>query len=126
MLKEETVLLKIVLIVSLIGMSLLFLLSAKLPRQAEDAILMSSLEEMPENAQVKIVGTITSIVDTPTIMILEIKDSSDTMKVITDKKGMELKLKKKMKVEVQGTIKMYKDEMEIEAAKIRILEKNGR
>lgn len=123
MLKEEAILLKIVLIISLTGMLLLLWLSAKLPKQAEDTVLISSVEEMPEHTQVKIAGTIVSIKDTPTIMILDMKDSSSTIKVIADKKGMELKLKQKMRIEVQGTIKMYQEEVEIEASKIRILGK---
>lgn len=124
MLKEESILLKIVLLISLIGTAWLLFLSARLPKQTEDAILISSLEEIPENTGVKIIGTITSIKDTPTIMIIDLKDSSDTVKVIADKKGMQIKIKQKMRIEVQGITKTYKDEIEIEASKIRILEKN--
>ena len=120
MLKQEHILLKITLLISLLGVLLLIIISNYLPKQASSSTLISSLEELPEGTAVIVSGTISSVIDTPSILILQVKDTSGTIKVIADKDHLETKLTKNAQIEVEGTLKTYKDEREIQASHIKV------
>jgi|GEM_PF-2303832 RecJ-like exonuclease len=122
MLKEEKILLKCALAVSLLGIIILIIL-AETGSKGEEIVFISEAKEAEEGQEVGIQGEVKVLKDTPTITILTIQDETSEIKVIADKKGMETKLQKGMFVEVEGKIKLYQEEKEIEASTIRILKK---
>lgn len=110
-------LLKFALISALIGTALLLFLSTKLePR-------LISIEEIDAGKIdnfVKIAGNVTNIKDIENLLIIDVKDKSDTIKVVVYKSSKEtIDLNIEMQVEVIGKVTEYKGELEIEASSIK-------
>lgn len=119
MLKQEKIFLKLSLIISLLGIVILILISNKIsPETAETTI--DQLKSLELNSEVSIAGEIISVIDTPTILIINIKDPSGSIKVIADKKSLDKTLNKGAIIEIQGELKKYNEELEVEANKITI------
>ena len=121
---QEKILLKSTLIISLLGMLLLIGISSHLPKESAENMLISSLEETPQGTQVTITGIITAIHNVPSMLIITVQDTSGSIRVIIDKKEMKEKLRVKTKVEVEGILKEYKEEREIQASMVEVFEKS--
>ena len=108
---------KMALATSLIGLFILILMTEnlELPNTNIEDINKEHLEK-----QVKISGTVTSITNTQSIAIMNLKDNTDEIKVIAYKKE-DLKIKKGQIIEVLGIVKEYENEIEIESSLIKII-----
>ncbi len=69
------------------------------------------------NAEVSIKAKVLSIQDTPTVMILTVKDDTDKIRVIMFKSTW-INMKKGITLLITGKIQKYKDEMELLAKEI--------
>ncbi len=121
MLPKEKIFLKIAVICSLFGLLLLIIISNYLPRKSVESTTIGSIEETPEGTEISVKGTITSIKNTPTILIITIEDAASKVNVIADKKYLQENLKEKSIIEVTGTIKIFNNEKEIQASSVTIL-----
>ena len=121
MLPKEKIFLKIAVICSLFGLLLLIIISNYLPRKSVESTTISSIEETPEGTEISVKGTITSIKNTPTILIIAIEDAASKVNVIADKKYLNQNLKEKSIIEVTGNVKIFNNEKEIQASSITIL-----
>ncbi len=120
MLIQEKILLKITLVISLLGMLLLIFISQKIAPQDANAIPINTLQDREENSQVTIMGVLESVINTPTILILKVKDNTGTMTVIAGKKEVSERLRKGMSIEVIGTLKTYEGKQELEAQTMKV------
>tara|TARA_B100001971_G_C17764731_1_gene321931 strand:+ start:186 stop:527 length:342 start_codon:yes stop_codon:yes gene_type:complete len=111
---KESTLLKISLSCSLIGVFIVLLMSENLELKTTkiNSITKKNIDQM-----VKINGVITSVKDLPGILLLNIDDGS-VIKVIVFKEE-ELNLATGEIVEIEGIVKEYKNELEIEASLIK-------
>lgn len=114
---EETKLFKTALIVSLIGLLILIIVSEKITLPNSN---ITEAKSLPIDSHAKVQGKITNIIETPGLLILEIKDNSDNIKVIVFK-PIDTNLTKDQNIEVEGRITQYKDEKEIQADLIKII-----
>lgn len=105
---------KICLSISLIGILILFIYTGSLSLDIKDISLINK-EDL--NKFVKVNGQVTSIRDLPGILILSLKDKTSQIKVIIFKED-ELKIKKNDILEIEGIVKEYKEELEIQAEKV--------
>ena len=114
----ESLLIKITLVISIIGIIILFFISDKLkPKEYQINFLSKeNLEEL-----VKIRGKITDLKETQGITILTIEDKSGPIKVTLFKNNQIIKPRKGQFVEVIGKFKTFRKEFEIEAKEIKIL-----
>ena len=112
---KETTLLKIALICSLLGLVLLYFISAKID------IKYYKPSKLSENVgdDVKLTGTITKISQNENVAFIEIDYSSPVTIVAFG--SDELKLKNNDVVEVIGKVQEYKGKNEIIAQKIRVI-----
>lgn len=111
-------LLKVALVSAIIGTALLIFLSAKLePR----LISIDRIDVRKIDNFVKIMGSVTSVKDTQSLLIFDVKDESGIIKVIAYKGKEEIDLNKGMQIEIIGKVKEYKGELEIEASSIKNL-----
>ena len=115
---EESLLIKISLIMSLVGIILLFLISNKIKVKEYPVNLLS--KELLEN-HVTVTGIVTNLKESPKFLFLTIEDKNkDIIKVLLDnKKG--IRLRKGLEIKVTGKLKVYQKEFEIEASEIKIL-----
>ena len=114
---EEGILLKIALVSSLIGILLLSFIEEKISLK-ESNITMIDYSLLENHVKVK--GAAVNIKDLENILIFDLKDNNGKIKVIAFKKN-KLKIKKDSILEVEGIVKEYNNELEVEAKKIRIL-----
>ncbi len=114
--KEKT-LLKVSLIFALIGILILIFLSEKLSLESSQ---ISSITNSSIDKSVKVKGTIASIKDTPSVLILTLKDNTGEIKVVAFK-NQNITLQKNSIIEVEGIIKQYQNSLEIEAKKITLI-----
>jgi len=114
---QESTLFKISLSLSLIGILILLLKKKKKDLSSSNIseIINSSIEK-----EVKIKGIVTKITNTPGLLILNIKDNTAEIKAIAFKEK-EIEINKNDIIELQGIVKKYKNELEIEASLIKIL-----
>ena len=107
---------KITLVLSIIGILLLFFISDKIkPKEYS----LSELSKEVLEKEIKVKGEITKITEKPELTIMYIKDSTEKeIKVISFGK---LNLKKGLNIEVIGKLKSYKNELEIEAKEINLI-----
>ena len=117
MLLQEKILLKISLIISIIGIFILYIISSKM---SLNTIKISEINEDLIDKEVKIKGTIKQYFDNPSVVILKVEDNSGAIKVAVFK-NKDTVFKTKTNVEITGTVKKYKYELEIIAKTIRIL-----
>ncbi len=114
---DEQKIFRVSLVVALIGLPLLLFMSEKLePEYSKIAnITNKNLDQF-----VKIQGEITKIRDLEDILILEIRDETDQITVTTFKKG-KINLTQGQRIEVEGKVIRYKNEMEIQSSLIKII-----
>ena len=67
--------------------------------------------------EIKTSGTITGIKYFPSLVTFDIKDKTGKIKVITFDR--EVDIKEDLEIQIEGTIKEYKNYLEIEAKQIR-------
>lgn len=112
---KETALLKIALICSLIGLIILYFISAKIEVKDYKPILNKNIGE-----DVKLKGTVTKISDKGDVVFIEVNQQSPiTVVLFSDDDN--LKLKNGDVVEVVGEVQEYDGKNEIIAQKIRVI-----
>ena len=114
---EEKKLLQIALISGIVGIIILFIVSERINLEVSN---INSITLKNFNQEVKIRGTITSIKETTKLRIIDVKDETNSITIISFSK--ELPLEKDTKIEVQGKIIKYKDQPEIQARTIKIIQ----
>ena len=112
---ENTVLLKISIIISLVGiLSMLFLaetLEVPLTKIKE-------LEKKKIDEKIRVQGVIIQVKETPKAILFTLKDETGTITAIIFKEGS-LILKKGQKVEVEGTLLEYQGKKEISVSWVK-------
>ena len=117
MLIQEKILLKISLMVSIIGLFILYIISSKI---SLDFIKIGEIDDELIDKEVKVKGLIKSYQNSPSVMKLKVEDSSGSI-YVTAFKDENIKFKTKMNIEVIGTVQKYKSELEIIAKTIQVL-----
>lgn len=115
---EEKRLLELALFCSIIGIFIILIISERIEA---DVINIGKINSSLNEKEVKILGEISKVRETPGLFILEVKDQNNSIKTIVFKED-NLKLKKGDMIEVTGEVKEYKGETEIDASEIKILE----
>ncbi|MBI2663118.1 hypothetical protein HYX15_01145 [Candidatus Woesearchaeota archaeon] len=113
---KESTLLKISLCFSLIGVFIILIIAETLEVKQYG---ISSITDKEVDKKVKIVGTISSIVETPGLFILDIIDETGKMKVVIFKED-DLGFNKYDEIEVTGKVIKYRNYLEIEAETISL------
>ena len=111
-------LIKISLAISIIGIFILLLILEYFP---PDLVKLQDLTEDYLETSVRIQGTITQIKETPTVLILKLKDSNKLITVIAFEEAAPLDLKLNSQVEILGKVESYENELEIITDKITLL-----
>jgi aspartyl/asparaginyl-tRNA synthetase len=109
---NESILLKASVIVSLVGIILLWLISTTIEPNSN---------ELRENNYVKIKGKIQSLQESDKTFFLKVKEESKVFDVVVFKNGI-LELSKGQEIEVSGTVTKYNGNYEIMAEKIKVFE----
>ena len=112
---KDSTLLKIALSISLLGILTILLISEFTPLSLTN---ISDLQFKTLNQKVKVYGQITSITETPKIILFNLKDNTGEITILLFKKE-NVTLEKNQFIEVQGTLTEYKDKLEINADLIR-------
>lgn len=112
---QEKSLLKAALVCSLIGILIILFISEKIELPITE---IKKIDKSMMDKEVKIQGILTSITETPGLLILNIKDNTGEITVITFKEE-EIELKRNTQVEIQGTVIEYKGKIEIDATSIK-------
>jgi len=107
---EEKNLLKLSLIVSLTGLLILIVVIENIEIKEYQ---IKELTKKDLNKDVKLSGIITRVTETPGLIIFNLKDDTGEITGIIFKEES-INLTKNQKVEVQGKIIEYKDELEIQ------------
>ena len=114
---DEKTLLKIALIGSLIGILLIMFVEEKLGVQ--DAVI-SSLSKDSVDQEITLKGKVSSLRNTPSVVLFDLADKSGKIKVVAFKDGKNVSLKLNDVVEVSGTVKEFKSSLELEAKTIKV------
>ena len=111
---HENNLLKVALMCSIVGIFVIFIFADRLE---PSLISISDVSDSFIDQSVKIRGKIDSIKDGSSILILNVKDDTGSIKVVMfDGEGFELK--KGEMVEVLGEVKEYRGGFEVEAKRV--------
>jgi|TARA_Y100000310_G_scaffold202483_1_gene202683 RecJ-like exonuclease len=113
---DEKTLLKIALIGSLIGILLIMFVEEKVGVQ--DAVI-ASLSKDSIDQEISLKGKISSLRNTPAVVLFDIVDKSGKIKVVAFKEN-NISLKLDDVVEVSGTIIEFKNSLELEAKTIKV------
>ncbi len=116
MLNEEKTLIKMSLIFSLIGLGILMLLQKS---QTTEATPINTINEETLNKMVRVSGTITSARELPTIFIAKLKDNTGSIDVVAFRSDT-IEIKRGNNVEVEGKVKKYKENLQVEAKRITV------
>ena len=117
MLTEEKTLIKISLVLSIIGLGVLIVLG----KSPIDGITqISSINDGLLNSNIKVVGTISSIKSLPSVEIMKVKDSTGTIDIVAYRSDT-IDISNGDEVEIEGKISKYKENLQIEAKRIRVL-----
>lgn len=113
---DEKTLLKVALFCSLMGILILIIISERItiPTHTINTINKTLIDK-----EIKINGEITTIKETPGLLILTVQDSTGKITVIIFDK--EITINKGDHVEIQGTVTEYKNILEIDAKIIRLI-----
>ena len=113
---KETTLLKIALICSLLGLAILYFISAKIDvKEYKPSQLNENIGD-----DVKLIGTIAKISQNDDVAFLEINYQNPVIVVLfTDNKNLSLKVDDT--IEVIGEVQEYKGKNEVIAQKIRVI-----
>lgn len=114
---QEKSLLKVALLCSLIGIFLILIISEKLNLPELD---ISSINESHLEKYVRIKGEITRKSDASSLLILNVQDSTGNITVIAFKED-EMLLNKGDFVEIDGIVKKYRGQLEIDAKRIKVI-----
>ncbi len=114
--KEKT-LLKISLICALVGLYALFLINERI---SVDSKTIAEINSTLLEKDISVRGEITRVTQTDGLYLINIKDKSNKEITIVVFRDQELELKKGNIVNVEGTIKDYKGNLEILAKKIEL------
>lgn len=114
---EEKTLLKIALACSIVGIFIIFIFADKLE---PSLVNISGISQSFIDKNVKIRGTVSSFRITSSVLMLDMRDETGTIKVVAfDKEDFEAD--KGQAVEVIGKVKEYQGVLEIEAKSILFL-----
>lgn len=111
---DEKNLLKVALICSVIGIFIIFLFADRLE---PSLISISDISDSLLDRDVRIQGKISSIKESSSVLILEVKDDSSAIKVVAFDNDYS-NFKKNQSVEILGVVKEYKGVLEIESKQI--------
>ncbi|MBW2980996.1 hypothetical protein KY360_06280 [Candidatus Woesearchaeota archaeon] len=113
---KEKSLLKVALVCSLVGVTVLFFISEFIEVEERD-IDEITIDDLDKN--VKIIGTVSKVVDTDKVVIMDITQPQK-LKVMLFK-DEEINLKKGNYIEVLGKVQEYEGELEIIGDRIRLI-----
>ncbi len=114
---EEKTLLKIALVCSIVGVFIIFIFADRLE---PSLINISGISQSLIDKDVKIQGVVSSFRITSSVLMLDVRDETGTIKVVAfDKEDFEAD--KSQVIEVIGTVKKYNGVLEIEAKNILLL-----
>ena len=114
---EEKTLFKTALIVSMVGVIVLFFFSEF--SELEDMNIKEiTIEDLDKD--VKVIGAVTKIMDTDKVIIMDIAQQ-DNLKVVVFK-DKNISLKKGDYIEVLGTVEEYEGELEIIGDRVRLID----
>lgn len=113
---KETNLLKVALICSLVGLTVLYFISTKIEfKDYKPSILNKNIGE-----DVKLNGIVTKITDRENVVFIEVNQQSPITVVLFTDDG-NLKLKEGDNIEVLGEVQEYNGKNEVIAQKIRVI-----
>lgn len=110
---DEKNLLKVALICSIIGVFVIFIFADKLD---PSLISISDISSSFIDQSVKFEGKVTSVINNPSVSILDVKDDNGSIKVVAFDNDFELR--EGQVVEIFGKVTEYKGVLEVEAKKI--------
>ncbi len=113
---EEKRLTKIAVLCSLAGILLLLVIAEQ---QDTSASNIQNITNASIDQTVHMKGKIIALKETPAVTIAQVQDTTDAITVIMFRKE-EISLEKGMLVEVEGIVKVYNDELEIEAKRVKV------
>ena len=113
---KETILLKIALICSLIGLIVLYFISAKV--EVKDYMPAELSKNVGDNVKLK--GAISKINDKGDVVFIEM-DYQYPVNIVVFSKDPNLNLKNGDEIEVIGKVREYKGKNEIIAEKVRVI-----
>ena len=114
---EEKTLLKIALVCSIVGVFIIFIFADRLE---PSLVNISSISQSLIDKDVKIRGTVSSFRITSSVLMLDVRDETGSIKVVAfDKEDFEAD--KGQAVEIMGKVKGYQGSLEIEAKNILLL-----
>ena len=111
---DEQGLLKVALICALTGILVLIFISNTIEIKQYQ---IKDITKKMLDKDVQVTGEITRITETPGLYIFDIKDKTGTITAIVFKEGP-IELEKNQEITLQGTVKEYKDKLEIVAEQI--------
>ena len=113
---HEKTLFKLSLICSLVGIFIILVINESYNLSYSN---ISLIDNSSIGKTVKVQGFITSVSNSPGILIMNIQDKTSNITVIAFKEE-EINLQKNDLIEVSGIVKEYKDKLEIEAKEIKV------
>lgn len=114
---EEKTLLKIALICSIVGVFIIFIFADRLE---PSLVSISGISQSFVDKDVKIQGTVSSFRVTSSVLMLDVRDETGSIKVVAFDKE-DFKADKNQAVEIIGKVKEYNNVLEIEAKNIIFL-----
>lgn len=114
---EESTIFKIALLFSLIGIFIILIVAETLEVKLYK---ISSITNENLDEKVKVIGKVTSIRETPGLIIIDLKDETGIIKVIVFKED-EININKDDNLEVIGKVIKYRNYLEIETESIKII-----
>lgn len=117
MLQQEKKMIYCSLVCSLIGIGILLIMQKS---GTSPTVKISEINDKLLNTDIVIKGTLTSLRETPSVTIAQVKDKSGTIDVVAFKSDT-LEIKKGQTIEIEGKIKKYKENLQVEAKRIRKL-----
>jgi len=115
---QEKILLKIALITSLLGLSILYAISDNIEIKEKD-IEKITIENKDEF--VKLSGIVSNLVNSEKVMILEITQPQEITVVLFKNKNNSIDINEGNEVEIFGKVDEYNGKMEIIAERVRII-----
>jgi RecJ-like exonuclease len=114
---NESTLLKLSFVFSILGILIILFISET---SSIELYKISDITNENLDKNVKIIGTIRNIIDTPEILITNIEDDSGTITIAIFKEE-NLVLEKHWQIEVIGKVTEYKDQLEIIADQVKVI-----
>ena len=115
---EEKTLFNISLVCALVGTLIILFISEN--KDISDSNI-ADISKNDLNKEMKIKGYITLSKNLLGILILNVQDNTGNITVVAFKEDEDINLKTGQVIEVIGIVKEFKDSLEIEASKIRII-----